>query len=66
MNKSTASLTGKAKKYSILSSSSQFDHIDGGDDYLLNRIMWFAANGKKPYPKQVSLSKKERKDVDSN
>ncbi|MDQ6758079.1 MAG: beta-propeller fold lactonase family protein [Bacteroidota bacterium] len=55
MNKSTASLTGKAKKYSILSSSPQFDNIDGGNDDLLNRIIWFAAKGNKPYPKRMTL-----------
>ncbi len=64
MNKSSASLNGKAKEYAILSSSSQFDHIDGGDDDLLNRILWFAAMGKKPYPKKMTIPKKERKEDD--
>jgi hypothetical protein len=64
MNKSSALLKGKAKEYAILSSSSQFDHIDEGNDDLLNRILWFAAMGKKLYPKKMALSKKERKDDD--
>ncbi len=64
MNKSAALLKGKAKEYAILSASSQFDHIDGGDDDLLNRILWFAAMGKKPYPKKMTIPKKERKDDD--
>ncbi|MDB5231103.1 MAG: beta-propeller fold lactonase family protein [Chitinophagaceae bacterium] len=64
MNKSAASLTGKARAFALLSASKQFDHIDGGSDDLLNRILWFSANGKKPYPKQMILSKKERKDAD--
>ncbi|MGI8636820.1 MAG: alkaline phosphatase family protein, partial [Segetibacter sp.] len=64
MNKATASLKGKAKKYSKLSSLPEFDHIDGGNDDLLNRILWFAAKGNTPYPKKMILPKKERKDDD--
>jgi YVTN family beta-propeller protein len=64
MNKNTASLTGKARKYSILSSLPEFDHIDGGNDDLLNHILWFAAMENKPYPKQMTLPKKARKDED--
>lgn len=61
MNKSLASLRGKAKQYAILSSSPQFDHIDGGNDDLLNRILWFAAMGNNRYPKEMTVPKKERK-----
>jgi hypothetical protein len=64
MNKSTASLSGKAKKYSQLSSLPAFDHIDSGNDDLLNRIIWFASMGNKPYPAKMTLPKKERKDDD--
>jgi YVTN family beta-propeller protein len=64
MNKSTASLTGKAKEYALLSALPQFDHIDSGDDDLLNRILWFAAKGNEPYPKKMTLPKKYRKDDD--
>ena len=64
MNKSVASLTGKAKEYAILSSSPEFDHIDGGNDDLLNRILWFAAKGNEPYPKKMTIPKRERKDDD--
>lgn len=66
MNKSAASLTGKAKKYALLSSLPDFDHIDSGNDDLLNRILWFASMGKKPYPRQMTLPKKERKDEDDD
>jgi hypothetical protein len=66
MNKSTASLKGKAKKYSILSASPEFDHIDSGNDDLLNRILWFAAKGDEPYPKKMTLPKKEQKDDDDD
>lgn len=64
MNKSTASLTGKAKKYALLSATSQYDNIDGGNDDLLNHILWFAAKGNAPYPKQMTIPKKDRKDDD--
>ncbi len=64
MNKSSASLSGKAKKFSVASSSPEFNHIDGGNDDLLNRILWFDSKGNAPYPKELTLSKKERKDDD--
>ena len=64
MNKSSASLKGKAKEYAILSASPQFDHIDGGNDDLLNRILWFAAKGNQSYPKKMTIPKKKRKDDD--
>lgn len=66
MNKSAVSLSGKAKKFTVLSSLPQFDHIDGGNDDLLNRILWFASKGNTPYPKHMTVSKKERKDVDDD
>jgi hypothetical protein len=66
MNTKTALLKGKAKKFSLLSSSPQFDHIDSGNDDLLNRILWFAAKGSKPYPEQMTLPKKERVDDDDD
>ena len=61
MNKQTVSLTGKAKKFSRLSSLPEFDHIDSGNDDLLNRIVWYSVKGNKKYPKQMTLSKKEQK-----
>lgn len=66
MNKSTVSLKGKAKDYAIISSSSQFDHVDGGDDNLFNHILWFDAMGNKPYPKKMILPRKERKNDDDD
>ncbi|HSV11679.1 MAG TPA: bifunctional YncE family protein/alkaline phosphatase family protein [Hanamia sp.] len=66
MNKSAASLSGKAKKFTVLSSLPEFDHIDGGNDDLLNRILWFASKGNTPYPKHLTVSKKERKDSDDD
>jgi hypothetical protein len=64
MNKSSVSLSGKAKKFSLQSSLPEFKHIDGGNDDLLNHILWFASKGNTPYPKQMILPKKERKDTD--
>jgi len=64
MNKSTASLTGKAKKYALLSATPQFDKIDGGNDDLLNHILWYAAKGKIPYPKLMTIPRKDRVDDD--
>jgi YVTN family beta-propeller protein len=66
MNKGAASLSGKAKKFTVLSSLPEFDHIDGGNDDLLNRILWFASKGNTPYPKHLTVSKKERKDSDDD
>ena len=64
MNKRTASLKGKAKKFAEQSMLPEFAHIDGGNDDLLNRILWFASKGNTPYPKENTLPKGERKDVD--
>jgi YVTN family beta-propeller protein len=55
MNKNVGELTGKAKQLAILSSQPQFDHIDGGNDNLLNRIIWFSTMNGKPYPKKMTL-----------
>jgi hypothetical protein len=64
MNKPVTSLSGKAKKFSRLSSLPEFDHIDGGDDDLLNRIIWYSVKGDKKYPKQMTLPKEEQGDDD--
>jgi hypothetical protein len=37
----------------------QFDKIDSGHDDLFNRIIWFASNGKKPYPAKYSGKEEE-------
>ncbi|HUS01918.1 MAG TPA: alkaline phosphatase family protein [Chitinophagaceae bacterium] len=66
MNKAVAVLNGKAKQYAILSASPEFDKIDSGNDDLLNRIIWFAAKGNEPYPKKMTLPKRERKDDDDD
>ena len=59
MNKPSASLSGQEKKFAELSMQKQFDHIDGGNDDLLNRIIWFATMGKKRYPVKMTLGLKD-------
>ncbi|HVX27680.1 MAG TPA: bifunctional YncE family protein/alkaline phosphatase family protein [Parafilimonas sp.] len=59
MNRSVSELNGKAKQYAAASMQPQYDHIDGGDDNLLNRIIWYSTMGKKPYPKQMTLQVKD-------
>ncbi len=50
MNKEYSELSGKARRYAKKSMEPQFDHIDGGDDDLMNHILWFATMKGKPYP----------------
>jgi hypothetical protein len=64
INPSPTALRGKARHYAEMSALPEFDHIDGGDDDLLNHILWFAAMGDKPYPTALVLPKKERRDAD--
>jgi hypothetical protein len=64
MNTGTAQLSGKALYYAQQSMTPQFDKLDGGDEDLLNHILWFAAKGNAPYPKANTLPKKQRKDDD--
>lgn len=66
MNRPVATLSGKAKEMTVLSGTPQFDHVDAGDDDLLNRILWFAARGDRPYPRQLTLPRKLRKKDDDD
>ncbi len=54
-----SALKGSKLHYAKLSLRPEFDHIDGGSDDLMNRILWFAAKGDKKYPVKYST-----KDVD--
>jgi YVTN family beta-propeller protein len=56
MNPELTTLRGKALHYAKKSLEPQFDHIDGGDDQLLNRIIWFAEKGNADYPREFSGS----------
>ncbi len=50
MNKSLGELKGKAAYFARLSASRVFKEVDGGEDELMNKILWFAAKGEAPYP----------------
>jgi hypothetical protein len=50
MNKGMSGLTGKAAYYARLSASRAFKDVDGGEDDLMNQILWFDAKGEEPYP----------------
>ncbi|HLK28785.1 MAG TPA: alkaline phosphatase family protein [Puia sp.] len=50
MNKPVAQLKGKAKYYAKLSASKAFKEVDGGEDNLMNKILWFDAKGNEKYP----------------
>ncbi|RYZ30133.1 MAG: phosphoesterase [Chitinophagaceae bacterium] len=64
MNKPANALSGKAKKFTLLSSSPMLAKIDSGNDDLLNRIIWYSTMGNKPYPKKMTIPKKDREDDD--
>ncbi|WPV01540.1 bifunctional YncE family protein/alkaline phosphatase family protein [Mucilaginibacter sp. cycad4] len=49
-----SSLKGPALHFAQLSSRPEYDHIDGGNDDVMNRILWFAAKGKKAYPAKLA------------
>jgi len=53
MNKGMSGLTGKAAYYARLSASRAFKDVDGGEDDLMNQILWFDAKGEEPYPGSV-------------
>jgi len=50
MNPPLKALNGEALKYAKLSLLPEFDKIDSGRDDILNRIIWFATMGNRPYP----------------
>ncbi|MBW4889484.1 phosphoesterase [Mucilaginibacter sp. HMF5004] len=50
MNKKLSALKGKELYYATVALRPEFKHIDGGSDDLMNRMLWYAAKGKKLYP----------------
>ena len=50
MNKPLAALKGRASYYAKLSAGSVFKEVDGGEDDIMNRILWFDAKGDTKYP----------------
>jgi len=61
INPKLAALKGPALHYARMSLRPEFDHVDGGNDDLMNRILWFAAKGKKNYPVRLAGSDKDDK-----
>jgi YVTN family beta-propeller protein len=62
MNLPLSKLTGAARRFGRLSQQPEFDHIDGGRDDVMNRIIWFATKGLQPYP--AALAGKAEDDDD--
>jgi len=54
INPKLAALNGKALYFARASLRPEFDHLDGGKDDLLNRILWYAAKGKQTYPAKLA------------
>ncbi len=54
MNQKLSALKGKALYYAKASLKPEFDHIDGGSDDMLNRVLWYAAKGNKSYPARLT------------
>jgi YVTN family beta-propeller protein len=54
INPGLSTLTGSDLYFAKASSLPEYDHVDGGRDDLLNRILWHAAKGKKAYPAKVA------------
>ena len=50
LNLPLSKLTGAARHFGRLSQLPEFDHLDGGHDDVMNRIIWFATKGRQPYP----------------
>ncbi|HEV3250747.1 MAG TPA: alkaline phosphatase family protein, partial [Puia sp.] len=50
MNKSVGLLKGAARYYARISAEKAFKEVDGGDDNMMNRILWFDAKGYEKYP----------------
>lgn len=54
INPNLGALKGSALHYAKMSLRPEFDHVDEGNDDLMNRILWFAAKGNKAYPVKLA------------
>lgn len=54
LNPKLSALKGKDLYYAKLSLRPEFNNIDGGNDDMMNRIIWYYAKGKEPYPKHFA------------
>jgi YVTN family beta-propeller protein len=50
MNRPVDKLNGKAKEFALKSLELDFEKEDQADEETLNRILWFAMRGERPYP----------------
>jgi DNA-binding beta-propeller fold protein YncE len=66
MNKVLSSLKGAELYYAKQSMLPAYEHIDGGNDDLLNRMLWFAAKPKVPFPTKLAGAKAGIKDDDDD
>ena len=54
MNPSLTALKGKALYFAKQSLRPEYNHIDGGNDDVLNRILWHSSKGAKTYPAHLA------------
>jgi YVTN family beta-propeller protein len=64
MNPSLSALKGKALYYAKQSMRPEYNHIDGGNDDVLNRILWHSSKGTKAYPAHLAGKAAEDDDDD--
>ncbi len=64
MNPALAMLKGKALLYARQSMLPEYNHIDGGRDDMLNRILWFSTKGSRPYPARLAGNDADEDDED--
>jgi hypothetical protein len=64
MNPELSALSGRALHYARKSMNPEFEHVDRGNDQLLNRILWYAMRGKESYPRAFSGGEEEEEDDD--
>ncbi len=62
MNPKLSLLKGKALFYAKQSAKPEYDHVDGGNDDMLNRILWFNRKGNKVYPAKLTGKNKDDDD----
>jgi YVTN family beta-propeller protein len=54
LNPKLSTLKGRDLYFARQSLRPEFDHIDGGNDDLMNRIIWHSAKKSAPYPKKFA------------
>jgi hypothetical protein len=54
LNPKLSTLKGRDLYFARQSLRPEFDHIDGGNDDLMNRIIWHSAKKSAPYPKKYA------------